>query len=514
MIMYKETQNNKRIVKNTLFLYFRMFITMLVGLYTSRVVLSTLGFSDYGIYNVVGGIVALFAFINNAMVASSQRFISYELGTKCQEKLNIIYSTTKIVHSSLALIIALFAEIIGYYLLNYKLNIPVDRLTAANWVLHSTIIVFVLNVISVPQRAVLVAHERMDYYAYVSIVEVVLKLGIVYILKVVPHDKLIIYSVLLVLVSLIIIIILRVYVYIHFEECRSKLKFDRIKFYEMFKFALWSLVGNLGFSTAGHISNMFVNVFCGTTINAARGIAIQVNGIISNFSAGFITAINPQITQSYASNDIWRSINLVYSGAKYSFFLLSLVVIPLIVNIDYVLKVWLVEVPPYTSIFVVCTLISTLLYSMSDTVTYALQATGDIKLFQIIICIVYLLEVPIVYLFLYNGVSPKFVLLPTIFSNLIALVSRIIILRKQVSLYSIKFYLFSIVCKNIFLFAISVFISIFIKNILGVSLISLLLVSILSVVISISIFYLFGLNRNEKEYVLNIIKKKFSFSKR
>lgn len=281
--MENNPSGNKRIAKNTLLLYFRMLLTILVGLYTSRVVLNTLGISDYGVYNIVGGVVTMLAFLNSAMVAASQRFISFELGTGDLEKLKKVFCTSVSIHITLAILILIVAETIGLWFVNAYLNIPLDRMEAANWVYQCSVLTLILTIISVPYNSCIVAHEHMRAFAYVSIVEVILKLAIVYLLLIGDFDKLILYAILIAVVAFIIRIIYGIYCKQNFEECTYHFLFDRKLFKEMFAFAGWSVIGNLGFSLKDQGSNIILNLFGGTTVNAARGIAMQVNGIISNF---------------------------------------------------------------------------------------------------------------------------------------------------------------------------------------------------------------------------------------
>ena len=398
--------NNKRIAKNTLLLYIRMFLIIIVGLYTSRIVLNTLGVTDYGIYNVVGGIVSMLAFLNSAMVAASQRFISFELGIGNLEKLKKVFCTSVSIHIALAVIILLIAESIGLWFVNTHLNIPLERMTAANWVYQCSILTLILTVVSVPYNSCIVAHEHMKAFAYVSIVEAVLKLLIVYILLVENVDKLILYAILVASVALIVRIIYGIYCKRHFEECSYRFVFDRKLFKEMFAFAGWSVIGNLGFSFKDQGSNIILNLFFGTAVNAARGIAMQVNGILSNFSNNFTMALNPQITKQYAAGDVESSMKLVYAGCRYSFYLLLLITIPVMINREYLLKLWLGNVPEYTSQFLMLVLISTLINVMASPIVTALQATGRIKVFQITICIIMLSELPLAYLILKNGGKP------------------------------------------------------------------------------------------------------------
>ena len=311
--MTNASESNKRIAKNTLLLYFRMLLIIIVGLYTSRVVLNTLGVSDYGIYNVVGGIVAMLAFLNSAMVAASQRFISFELGTGNIERLKKVFCTSVSIHIVLAGIIFLIAETIGLWFVNTHLNISIERMEAANWVYQCSILTLLLTVVSVPYNSCIVAHEHMKAFAYVSIVEAVLKLLIVYLLLLGNFDKLILYSILVVAVALIIRIIYGIYCKQHFEECTYRFVFDKQLFKEMFAFAGWSVIGNLGFSFKDQGSNIILNLFFGTTVNAARGIALQVNGIISNFSNNFTRSLTPQNTTKYSVGDVVSSVKFVFA---------------------------------------------------------------------------------------------------------------------------------------------------------------------------------------------------------
>ena len=318
------TSSNKRIAKNTLLLYFRMLLTIAVGLYTSRVVLNTLGVSDYGIYNVVGGIVSMLAFLNSALTAASQRFIAFELGRGDLSKLRKIFCTSVTIHATLAVIIFIIAETIGLWFINTHLNIDANRMVAANWVYQFSIFTFMLTVLSVPYNSCIVAHEHMNAFAYISILEVTLKLLIVYLLLVINYDKLTTYGILVFAVALVVQLTYGIYCKRHFEECAYHFILDKKLFKEMFSFAGWSVVGNLGFSFKDQAANVILNLFFGTVINAARGVALQVNGIIAGFSTNFMMALNPQITKQYASGEIESSMKLVYAGSRFSFFYLLL----------------------------------------------------------------------------------------------------------------------------------------------------------------------------------------------
>lgn len=502
--------NNRRIAKNTLLLYIRMLLIIIVGLYTSRVVLNTLGVTDYGIYNVVGGIVSMLAFLNSAMVAASQRFISFELGTGNLERLKKVFCTSVSIHIALAVIILLIAESIGLWFVNTHLNIPLERMTAANWVYQCSILTLILTVVSVPYNSCIVAHEHMKAFAYVSIVEAVLKLLIVYILLVGNIDKLILYAILVAGVALIVRIIYGIYCKRHFEECSYHFVFDRKLFKEMFAFAGWSVIGNWGFSFKDQGSNIILNLFFGTVVNAARGVVMQVNGIISNFSSNFTMALNPQITKQYAAGDVESSMKLVYAGCRYSFYLLLLITVPVMINREYLLKLWLGNVPEYTSQFLMLVLISTLINVMSSTIVTALQATGKIKVFQITICLIMLSELPLAYLILKNGGEPYMAMYPTILVMLVGLFARFILLKRQMPTYRLRYFTINIVCKNLLIGLFCFLISAWVHGFFQQNIIWFLLTSLIAFVISSLVIYATGLSKEERLKLTLLIRNKIS----
>lgn len=499
-------ENNKRIAKNTLLLYLRMLLTIVVGLYTSRVVLNTLGVSDYGVYNVVGGIVAMLSFLNSALTAASQRFIAFELGREDISKLKKIFCTSVTIHALLAVIIFVIAETIGLWFVNTNLNIASDRMVAANWVYQCSIFTFMLTVLSVPYNSCIVAHEHMNAFAYISILEITLKLLIVYLLYIINYDKLITYGILVFSVALVVRLTYGIYCKKHFEECTYHFIFDKNLFKEMFAFAGWSIVGNFGFSFKDQAANVILNLFFGTVVNAARGVALQVNGIIAGFSSNFMMALNPQITKQYASNDIENSMKLVYAGSRYSFFLLAFIAIPVMINLDYLLKLWLGTVPKYTSEFLFLALVVALINSMSQPLVTALQATGKIKIFQISICIIMLCELPLAYIILYFGGKPYMAMYPTIFVVFVGLFARFVILKRQVSVYKLRYFTFSIVGKNILLGIICFVVAYYMHKAFPVNFGTFIFTSIMACLIVASVIYIFGITRNEKVAVNNKLK--------
>lgn len=506
--------NNKRIAKNTLFLYVRMFVSLILGLYTSRIVIDALGVSDYGIYNLVGGFITVLAFLNTGMAQSSQRYLSYELGKGDSKRLNDVFCMSVNTHAVIALIIILLSETIGVWFVNTQLNIPDDRMLAANVVFQCSIFTFAMSVMSVPYNASIISHEKMSVYAYMSILDVVLKLLVVFILLIIPFDKLVIYSILIALVTFTLSLCFIFYCKKKFEECTYRRGvFDKNLFKDMFSFAGWSVVGNLGFSLKDQIANVILNWFCGTTLNAARGIGLQVGGLVTAFSGNISAAINPQITKQYAVGNIGESQKLVYAGSKCAFYLLALVSIPVIINIDYILGLWLKTVPEYTSEFLVLSLVVALFYALSYTVTVAIQATGNMKTFQIGICALMLLELPAVYIILNSGMLPYYIMFPSVITGFIALLFRFYLIKKYIPSYSYRFYFLHVVLRCFLVFVVSYYSCVFVRSLFDVNLFGLFVSALISVLLILLIIYSLGISKREREFVKSRILLKMVFVK-
>ncbi len=482
-----------------------MFVTIVVNLYAVKVVWSALGVDDYGIYNLVGGIVVMFAFLNNAMIASSQRFISFEIGTGNQEKLQQVFAISVTIHVTLAIIILILTETVGLWFLNEKLNIPDSRMSAANWVYQFSIISFIANVISVPYNACIVAHEHMKVFGYLGVLEVMFKLAIVFLLMVIPFDKLVTYAALVLGVSIIMRIIYGIYCSRNFQECQYSFKTDRKLIRSMFSFAGWSFLGNIGFSVRDQGLNIVVNLFFNVAVNAAKSIANQIGYVINGFYQNFQMALNPQITKRYAAGETASMIDLVFSGCKYSVFLMMIMVVPLIASADQILHIWLGNIAPYTVGFMQLTLLLSLIDSITGPVTTALQATGRIMKFQILISIIMTLNLPIAWIWLTFHDDPYIVLFVSIITSIIAVITRLLLLHNIVP-YSYH------ICFNNVIFPI-------IFSLVGVSSIGwltyqffpktflwLILYGCTSVVCSSIIIYILGLNHKEKTSVRAILK--------
>lgn len=390
--------SNKTIAKNTMFLYFRMFLTMGVGLYTSRLVLDALGVVDYGIYGLVGGIVSMFAFLNSAMASATQRYLSFDIGKKDWDRLQKTFNTTLNIHILIAIIILILAETIGLWFVNTQLEIPQDRMYAANWVYQFSIFAFMLNVIQVPYNALLFAREHMSVYAYVSILETVLKLVIVLYLVQADSDKLILYSILTFGVAFVIRMTYQIYCRKRFPESKYKFYWNKTYYKELMNYSGWNLFGNIAAVARGQGSNILLNLFFGPVANAAYSVTLMVQGIIGNFVSNFQVAVNPQIVKNYAAGDKQASLNLIYKSAKFSFFGMLVLIVPLLVNLDYVMNLWLKEVPPYAIEFIRLALVYSLIETLSNPLMSGLQATGKIKAYQAVVGTLVFLNFPLIWL--------------------------------------------------------------------------------------------------------------------
>lgn len=496
--------DNKRIAKNTLFLYMRMILTILVNLYAVRVVWDVLGIEDYGVYNVVGGIVTMFAFLNNAMVASSQRFISFELGTGNFNRLKKVFSISVTVHILLAIGVLILAETIGLWFLNEKLNIPINRTYAANWVYQCSVIAFIINVISVPYNACIVAHEHMKQYGYFGILEVILKLVIVFLLLLIPFDKLIAYAILVACVSLVMRLVYGFYCSRNFTECRYKFINDHHLIRDMFSFAGWSFIGNLGFSVRDQGLNIIVNLFFNVAVNAAKGIATQVGTVVSGFVQNFQMALSPQITKRFAAGETGSMMTLVIAGCKYSALLMMFIVIPLYFASEDVLNFWLGDVAPYTVGFMQLVLIISLIDSMVGPITTALQATGHIKWFQIIISIIMVANLPLAWIWLKVETNPYIVLYVSILTSAIALIARLVLLHRQVA-FSYRGFLLRVIGRIISVCILSGLSVWWIYSLISHSITGLILYTFMSLMIIAIVIYLLGLEGSERKILITTI---------
>jgi O-antigen/teichoic acid export membrane protein len=500
--------DNKRIAKNTFFLYIRTFVSIIVSLYTTRVVWQVLGIENYGIYNVVGGIVLMFNFLNAAMVASSQRFISFELGKGASGNLSKVFSISVRVHLILAAVILLLAETVGLWFVNCKLNIPSDRFFAANCVYQASVFSFLVVVISVPYNALIVAYERMKVYGYFGLLEVALKLAIVYMLLLIPYDKLIVYSLLVLTVSVFMRIIYNIYCKRHIPECQFIKCKDKGLLRGMFSFAGWSLIGNMGFSLRDQGLNVMLNMFFNVAMNAAKGMATSVLSVIQGFTGTFQMAVNPQITKLYASGNESGMIKLVLYSTKYSFFLLLFIAVPFFFQCGYVLNLWIGNVSDEMVMFMRLALIMALIDSMASPAVTAMQATGNIKKFQIVISLVMLSSLPLAYIWLKLNHDPYIVSYAAIITSLAGLYARLLLLSQSTQ-FSLKEFARKVACRVIAVSALIVPIAYYLYKNIPSTIIGLIMYCICVLIISIAVVYIVGLTKEERSTIVNQIRTKF-----
>ena len=425
---------NKRIAKNTLVLYVRMLFTMGISLFTSRVILQTLGVEDYGISSVVGGVISMFTFINAAMVSSTQRYLNFELVRGDANQLRSVFSTSLQIHALIALAIIVLSETVGLWFLNEKLVIPEARMTAAMWVYQCSILSCAVSIMSTPYNAVIVAHEKMSAFAYISILDVSLKLLVVYLLVVLPFDKLIILAILNLLVQLFIRYIYTIYCHRHFPESYFQFRFNKTLFKEMFGFAGWSFWGNLAAILYTQGLNMMLNIFFGPIVNAARGIAVQVQSAVQQFVGGFQTALNPQITKNYASNNLPQMHSLMFRSARFSFLLLFFLSLPVLMETNFILTLWLKTVPDDAVIFTQIMICISLIYTTANPCIIANQATGKVKIYQMVVGGILLLILPISYVVLKLGAPAYSVFIVHFCIESVAQFSRMYMLRNLIHL--------------------------------------------------------------------------------
>lgn len=510
--MSKHSANNKRIAKNTLLLYFRMLFLMVVSLYTSRVVLNALGVNDFGIYNVVGGVVAMFSMLSSSLSSAITRFITYELGTGNQDNLRKIFSSSVTIQIGLATLIVLLAEAVGIWFLNVKMNIPDARIVAANWVFQFSILTFAINLISVPYNASIIAHERMSAFAYISILEALGKLAIAYLITISPMDRLIFYALLMCVVALLIRFVYGYYCKKHFEECTYHLLWDKDLLKRMFGFAGWNFIGATSAVLRDQGGNIIINLFCGPAVNAARGIAFQVNNAISGFVTNFMTALNPQIIKSYATDNRDYMMDLIYQGARLSFYMLLILSLPVLVNTHYILGLWLKIVPDHAVLFVQLVLLFAMSESISNPLVTAQHATGKIRDYQLIVGGLQMLNLPVSYVLLRMGMFPEVVIVVAIVISQCCLGARLLLLRGMIGL-SIKTYAMKVYLNVLIVTMISAILPFFISKQLEESFLNSILLSFLAFICTGITIYYIGCNKTERQFVLNkmyIIKNRLN----
>lgn len=501
------------IAKNTTLLYARTVLIMVVSLYTSRVILSMLGVEDYGVYSAIGGIIAFLSMVTGPIDGAISRFLTYEIGRGDKDRLRRYFSTGLTTMIIFAILSVIILETVGIWFLNNKMVIDENRVMAANWVLHLSIAAFVVNLISSPYRAIIIAHEKMSLFAYMGILDAVLKLAVAFLLMASPIDKLIYYAALLLVVSILVRFIYTVICNRKFEESRkAKIRLDRELFKEFFTFAGWNVFGAMASFCRGQGINILFNLFGGPVVNAAYGIAHHVNGAVGGFLNNFTTALNPSIIKSYAATQKDYMMSLVYQGARFSYFLVLIFAIPLILETEYVTQLWLGQTPDYSVAFIQFMLIYSLIESLSKTIMAGVHASGKIRTYQIVIGLFQVIILPISYILLRIGYSPIVVLLSMVVVDIIAVFARMLMAKKIFNL-SIRSYLWEVIAKTLFVTIVALIVPILFRFFLDKTtsrFVIVLIVSILST--AFSVLYV-GCSKTERLTIIGKVRNLLNRSK-
>lgn len=502
-----QNSDNKRLAKNTLLLYSRTIVVMFVTLYVSRLILNSLGVSDYGVYNAVGGIVGMFALVSSSLVAATQRFISYELG-KHDGNPSYIFSLSLGIHIFIALSILILGETVGLWFLNSHMNIPSERMVAANWVFQFSIIAFILQIVTIPYNAVVIAQEKMGIFALISIVEVVEKLLFALILLIAFNDKLIFYAISMAIVPLSTFFIYLVY-------CRTKFssncRFQFVKNFKAYKqigsFVGWNFIGSSATVLSKQGVNIILNIFCGVIVNAGRGIATQVDNAVNQFIGSFTTAIRPQITKTYAAHQYDECFRLINQGTKLIIYLTIMFVIPLCLRTDYILTLWLKTVPDYAIIFTQLSFLIIILDALSTPLYFLMLATGDIRNYQLVAGSLGLITFPLTWIGLKLGMDPTVAYYVLFLVDIFRWIIQLYFLNR-IARFDIHHYLKDSMIPILVVSIICVVLSVVINNLFPQTFVGLLAFVITSTMILCITIYMLGLNKSEKAAISNIVMKK------
>lgn len=504
--MIKDNKS-KAIAKNTLLLYFRMLFIMIINLYTSRLVLQVLGVTDFGIYNVLGGVVVLFTFISNPLKDACRRYLTFEIGRKDFLQLRNVFSTSVFLHAIFSLIIFILSETVGLWFLYNQLNIPEGRFSVSLWVFQFSIFTMLMSIMQSPYIADIIAHEDMKPFAYISVVEALLKLIMVLFIYYISFDKLVTYSILLATIQIFIFYLYYKYCKSRYRECHIVYVKDRVLIKKMTSFMGWTMTGGIATILNGQGLNILLNVFYDPTINAARGLALQMQGALAKFSSNFQTAINPQLTKSYASGDLIAMHKYVIYSSKYSFYMLYVLALPVMLSADFVINCWLGFVPPHTSNFFRLVVLDSLLLVLANAMITSVHATGSLKKFQIIVEFINILVLPISYVLLRTGNwEPEIVYVVFVIISLTAQIARVYIVLPMIEMYY-KTYIEEVIIPIIRVVLISIImpmVFIIFQSEAKVDFYYTIVVSVLSSFFSV---FLFGMNRNERKYIIHNIPR-------
>lgn len=498
--------DNTRIIKNSGILYIRLIITTIIGLISTRLLLKALGLSDFGLYSVVGGIVAMICFLNTVMVSTTYRYIAYEMGRKNYAGINQVFNISFIIHFSLALLLILFAETIGIFYIHNYLNVPNGQVNDAVFVFRFSVIASFFSIISIPYQGLITAQEKFSVRASIEVIRSLLRLGAIFFVIQYLGNRLKLYSVLMMIVTIVPSILFFLYCkkkYASLIQWNFQRRFGKYK--EMLGFSGWIMLGAAASIGKTQGAALIINSFFGTILNAAWGIANQVSILISMFSQNLSQAAIPQITKSYSSGNTDRSSQLVFHISKYSFFLMLIPALPILLEADYILKLWLTDVPEYASIFIKLMIVYALIETMNAGVPALIQASGKIKWFQIINSIILLLSLPVAYFLFTLGFPPYYIMVVYIFSLVLTFFTRLILL-KMVIKFDIKALINKVYLK-IFLVVLFLIPLFFIRNLMTESLNRLIIMTALSELLFFIIVYYVGIEKKEQSIIKSILYK-------
>lgn len=509
----EEQQNNKRIARNTLLLYARTLVTMVVGLLTSRVNLDSLGVENFGIYNVVGGLVVMFSSLSGALSMAISRFLTFELGKGDINALKRVYSSSIIIQSIMAFIIIILAETIGLWFLNEKMVIPSERVFAANCVFQLCLISFVIGFLNVPNISSIIAHEKMGVFAYFALIDVFIKLIIAYLTYIAPGDKLIFFATCYCIITAVVFTIYLVYCRRKFEECRFSFIWDRETLKKMFSFTGWNFIGSTSFVLKDQGGNMLINLFSGPTVNASRGIAMQVNNAVYTFVTNFTTALNPQITKNYAAGDYEYMKKLIFKGARFSFYILLLISIPILVNTEFIVQLWLGQIPEHTLNFIRLVLVFSLNECLAIPLSTAMMATGNIRNYQLSVGIMQLMNIPFSYLALNLGAPVESVFVIMILVGVVCVFLRLFNLKIQMA-FSIREFVSKVYLNVLLVSFLSVIFPVALHYYLPDNLFGFLLSCCVCVVLTSIVILYVGCSKSERASIFSNIVNRIPFRKK
>lgn len=505
--MSSTTANNKRIAKNTLFLYFRMLLLMVVSLYTSRVILHALGSVDYGLNNVIAGVIAMFVFLKGSMSTSTSRFIAYELGRQDYKRLGEIFNNSFGIHVGFSIIILFIAETFGLWFVNHVLNIPENRLVACNIVYQIAVASSILHIILVPRNAMIIAYERMNIYAFVSIIDAMIKLGIAYLIFYLDGDKLIMLVFLRFLSDIFHYLFYWYYCNKKFPQvCRLSLHYSKEIIRSLLGFTTWNFIGSLAVMARSHGVTILINIFFGAVVNAANAIAYQVNSAITHFTSNFSVALNPQIIKTYASGEHEAMKKIIYRGGRFSFYLLIILCYPVLFETDYILGLWLGKYPEYTVLFTRLVLILSMIEIFNQSVGCAVQATGKIRYYQIVISGIQLFTLPFTWFIYEMGMPPYSALIIMNILGLTAVIARLYFIQNLLQISALEYFK-EVLFKCAYISILTSVVPYVIRHNFEPSLVRFVILTVGSSLSSAFIIMTFGVSRGERTFILNAVRK-------